>query len=178
MNKRDGLWTTLCSLLLLVFIFDRFLGSLQPSPLWSHCHRFIFDVVNRLSSSRAGRILEVMHRGFQCFLSALQQPFCPHRGLKKWIPWLLCYKRGASSHHLLNSEAPVSCLYVMHSLTALQQTSSSLCVNRISQFLRFFLVFPVFLSVCRNVLFAGRDLVHLLFPSLFVCFFVFGFFLT
>lgn len=60
MNKSDGLWTTLCSFLVIVFIFDRFLGSLQPSPLWSHCHRlFFFDVVNRLSSSHAGRILHL-----------------------------------------------------------------------------------------------------------------------
>lgn len=73
------------SLLELLF-FNRFLGSFQPSPLWSHCHRFFIplpsDVVNRLSSSRTGRILDLKRciEVFQCFLSALQQLFYLHRG--------------------------------------------------------------------------------------------------
>lgn len=100
-RKCQTVWTKetacgwpLCSFFVRTFIFYRFLGSLQPSPLWSHCHSF-FSPPLRLTSWLAS--VPLTQGGFwiwsvevfQCFLSALQQLFYPHKQKDEWIPRLL-----------------------------------------------------------------------------------------
>lgn len=165
------------------FSFYCFLNSLQPTSVSLPCFLFFFFsyFLTSLSlvPSHTGRIsvsqhcMDVSVTGFHCsglrlggfhllLLQGLQ-----HSVEENWLIHVWATAFFLSDHlfyHLFILEAPVSCLLMW----CIRWRITTKTFLHLSFFLSFFRLF-----FRRTVIFAGRDLVHLLFPSLFWIFFFF-----